>query len=334
MKIIITNIPAFYKIRLFNEINKYTKIKVVFIDSTEEGRNDDFVQGKIDFEYIMLTGNLIMKIIKACGIILRSDYKELILGSWDYALLWVLAFISPKEKNSLILESSCFESKTRGLIGIIKKLFLTRVSKIYAPGISNVKLANNLGFTGKTVITKGVGVFNYGTQPKYTPKREVRNFLFVGRLIPVKNLKFLIHFFNSQPSLNLHIVGFGEQEKELKAISNSNIYFYGAVNNSLISDFYRKMDVFILPSVSETWGLVVEEALNNGIPVVVSDRVGCAEEIVNEGNGLIFKCNDESSLMDSITKITNIDYYNRLLYNISKMNFDEIELRQVLCYTD
>ena len=92
------------------------------------------------------------------------------------------------------------------------------------------------------------------------------------------------------------------------------------------------MDVFVLPSKVEPWGLVVEEALNNGIPVIVSDRVGCAEEIINNSNGLIFHYNDKNEFVAAINKMAEIDFYNRLRKNISKLNFEEIEQAQIACY--
>lgn len=93
---------------------------------------------------------------------------------------------------------------------------------------------------------------------------------------------------NTLPSLRLTIVGFGEQEDELRALAGANVTFAGAVNNKRLPEIYQAHDVFILPSKSEPWGLVVEEALNNGMPVIVSDRVGCHKALINAQNGLVF----------------------------------------------
>ena len=111
-----------------------------------------------------------------------------------------------------------------------------------------------------------------------------------------------------------------------------NIHFLGAVNNVELPKVYQSHDVFILPSKKEPWGLVVEEALNNGMPVIVSDMVGCYETIVNEDNGLVFKFDDKDSLMQAINRMSDVDYYNRLRKNISKYDFAKIEKEQVSCY--
>lgn len=331
-KIIVTNIPAFYKIRMYNEVNKLVALTVIFTDYNTSDRNKDFVNGEIDFRCEFLNGSTKEKIREAVSIVKEIDYDELILGGWDHPVIWALAYRFPKHKNAFFIESSYFESQTSGLKGFIKKLFVSRLSKVYASGKSQRKITDSLGFKGETIITKGVGVFNYILQPVYEPRREVKNFIYVGRFVEVKNLKFLISVFNSLPQYNLHLVGFGELEKELKAMAEENIYFLGAVDNKKLSAIYQQMDVFVLPSKVEPWGLVVEEALNNGIPVIVSDRVGCAEEIINETNGVIFHYDDTEDLKKAIAIISDLDFYNSLRRNISRLDFEQIEKQQIACY--
>ena len=331
-KIIVTNIPAFYKIRLYNEVNKKIHLTVIFTDAIEASRNKDFVDGTIEFDYKILRGSIIKKIRTALSVVQSIDYDELILGGWDHPVLWALAFRFPTCKNAFFIESSYFESRINGIKGFIKSLYVKRLSKIYASGKSQRKITDNLGFKGETVITKGVGVFNFIPQPDYKPKTEVKNYFYVGRFVEVKNLKFLISVFNELPQYNLYLAGFGEQEQELRRLAKENVHFLGAIDNKKLSTFYQQMDVFVLPSKSEPWGLVVEEALNNGIPVIVSDRVGCAEEIINNSNGLIFHYNDKKEFVAAINKMAEIDLYNRLRKNISKLNFEEIEQAQIACY--
>ena len=116
-------------------------------------------------------------------------------------------------------------------------------------------------------------------------------------------------------------------------MAKQNVHFLGAINNKELSGYYQKMDVFVLPSLIEAWGLVVEEALNNGLPVIVSDRVGCAEEIIDESNGIVFKLDEPSSLNAAIVRMAEPEKYNKLRKNISLMNFEEIEKKQIECYT-
>jgi len=331
--IFITNLPSFYKINLYNRIAKHKKIFVVFTHNKSVDRNDDFYKGNREFDYISL-GNksIILKILFIVNMLITTTYQQVIIGGWDQLLFWITAFISNVNKNGVVIESSIIESGTTGFKGFVKKLFLSRFTKAYVSGKSQANLCSALNFGGKLIFTNGVGVFNVRPQQKYRPAREVKNFIYVGRLSPEKNLLQLINKFNDLPELNLNIVGFGPQEMLLKSIAKQNIIFHGAIRNTELYKFYQQNEVFILPSISEPWGMVVEEALNCGLPVIVSDSVGCAEEIVNKSNGIVFKLTDPAGLKNAIIKILNINYYNSLRLNVSKMDFEKIAQEQVNCY--
>lgn len=331
-KIIITNLPAFYKIRLFNEINRKTPLLVVFLGHSSIGRNADFYKGNMDFDYLNLNKGFFGNVGLLIYVFRKSAFRELILGGWDSIYMWISLLFSPKRKNSVIVESSICESQIVGLKGKIKEFFLSRCSKAYVPGKSNADLVKLLGFTGRIIKTKGCGIFNYIPQPVYEYRKKVQRFIYVGRLAEEKNLRFLIEVFNELPEYVLDIVGFGPLEKELKKLAAPNIVFAGAVENENLPLYYGRADVFILASKREPWGIVVEEALNNGLPVIVSDKVGCAEELVNDSNGLIFKYDDVVSLKAAIERIVKIDYYNNLRFNISHLNFEKVEKEQVECY--
>ena len=332
--IYLTNLPAFYKINLFNEINKKKKILVIFTGEDAGIRNQDFYHGAMLFDYYNLKEyNLLRKNLKMMRILFSTSYKELVLGGWDSLSLWIAVLFSAKTKNSLMIESSEFESKTDGLKGIVKRIFLNRINKIYASGTSQKKLVEKLGFKDEIRLTKGVGIFNIIPQPPYIKKNKVKSFLYVGRLSPEKNLFYLIETFNNISHLELNIIGTGPLEKLLKEIARENINFLGAINNKELSIIYQKNDVFILPSISEPWGLVVEEALNNGLPVILSNNVGCSTEIIkNDYNGLIFTIDEIGSLKQCIEKIQDINYYNNLRYNISFMDFQSIKREQITSY--
>lgn len=332
--VFVTNLPSFYKINLFNRIAQKKNILVIFLKETDCQRNNDFYKGERNFKFISLANNnALIKAIKFLTLLKSINYSLIIIGGWDYIEFWIVSLLCPKKKNGLILESSVFESKTSGLKGFIKKIFISRISHIYASGKAQSDLSYALKFTGKLKITKGVGIFNYSPPLSFYKSDSVTNFLYVGRLSSEKNLEQLVKIFNSLPNLSLNIIGFGPLETHLITISKENIIFLGAIANSELFAYYRSNDVFILPSLSEPWGLVVEEALNNGIPVIVSDKVGCAPEIVrNDINGLIFDLTDKEGLKKAILKICDVDYYNSLKKNVCKIDFEKITNEQVECY--
>lgn len=332
--VFLTNVPAFYKIRLYNRIAEQAKILVIFLRETNPGRNKDFYAEPRNFEWITLSAGTRRQQARDCVKLLKTiEYKELVIGGWDELAFWATAFFSPKEKNAVAVESSYLESTTTGPKAWLKRLYLSRISKAYCSGASNIKLVEMLGFRGNVVKTGGVGLYRRVPQPPFEARECVKNFLYVGRLSPEKNLEFLIRAFAKLPELTLNVVGFGPQETFLKSIAGTNVVFHGAVENSKLPAYYRENDVFVLPSKSEPWGMVVEEALNNGVPVLVSDRVGCAEEIVREcKTGSIFDAFSESDFLAAAHRISEPGFYNTLRKNIAERSPDATELAQIFCY--
>lgn len=92
--------------------------------------------------------------------------------------------------------------------------------------------------------------------------------------------------------IKLVLVGNGPLEAELKDKANNNdfITFIPFQNQSKMPVVYRLGDVYCLPSKGpgETWGLAVNEAMASGRPVIVSDKVGCASDLVNDSTGWVF----------------------------------------------
>lgn len=336
--LIVTNQPAFYKINLYNEISKKLKIKVIYLGNGSIIRNKDFISGKMNFEYEFLSEleyenrNKFKNIIKLISIIKSTNYKRILIGGWDELENWITMFISSSKKNCVVVESSIFESKVKGLKGFLKKIFLKRINYGYVSGEDQKKVLEALNFKGKIIKTYGVGLMNFQQQKiKVTKENSARNFLYVGRLSKEKNLEYLIKIFN-ELNYELGIVGSGPEEEYLKKISNKNIKFYGYVDNKVLPGIYTSYDVFILPSKSEPWGLVVEEALYYGLPVIVSNRVGCRSEIVEKYDlGLTFKLNGNKNL---IKKIKELDgkRYNEIKNKVKIINFNKIKEKQINSY--
>jgi len=126
--------------------------------------------------------------------------------------------------------------------------------------------------------------------------------VFAGKLIPVKDCATLIKAFGAAalPNTALVIVGEGElrQSLEIQAarFPGLAIKFVGFLNQTEIPAAYALADVFVLPSVRESWGLVVNEAMNLATAVIVSDQVGCAPDLVAADNGWVFPAGDVCAL--------------------------------------
>lgn len=133
-------------------------------------------------------------------------------------------------------------------------------------------------------------------------------FLAVNRLTPEKNVATLIKAYAGYCSegapggWGLVIVGAGILQDELKALVASlqiegRVIFTGSVSYADIPACYALASTFVLASLSEPWGLVVNEAMSAGLPVLISDRCGSSVDLVHHGkNGFCFNSNDVEAL--------------------------------------
>jgi glycosyltransferase involved in cell wall biosynthesis len=137
--------------------------------------------------------------------------------------------------------------------------------------------------------------------------------VFAGKLEPKKQPDFLMHAFKmagatraNASALQLLIVGNGPMEAALKAKRQKNVKFIPFQNQTKMPLVYRLGDVLCLPSKGpgETWGLAVNEAMACGRPVIVSDKVGCSQDLVRQkSTGFIFKYDSVKELKDILVNL-------------------------------
>jgi glycosyltransferase involved in cell wall biosynthesis len=131
--------------------------------------------------------------------------------------------------------------------------------------------------------------------------------LFAGKFEAVKRPLDLLEAFTAAAPADaaLLLVGSGPLEGELRrrAARRPAVRFAPFQNQSRMPRTLAAADLVALPSASETWGLIVNEALCLGRPVLVSDRVGCAEDLVEPGaNGWVFRAGDVGDLAAALRR--------------------------------
>lgn len=142
--------------------------------------------------------------------------------------------------------------------------------------------------------------------------RDEVTILFAGKLEPKKAPMLLLKAFLDLPQSNVHLVfiGDGELEGELRSVAQGapRVHFAGFQNQSRMPMVYQAADILCLPSKGpgETWGLVVNEAMACGKAVLVSDKVGCAADLVKNGaNGFVFPSGDGLQLAERLNNLVS-----------------------------
>ena len=136
-------------------------------------------------------------------------------------------------------------------------------------------------------------------------------FLFVGRLVDWKGINELGQAFNKliNNNVKLVIVGDGPMRRQVEMLSTDpRIKYLGRKTSKELISLYFISDVVVLASYDEPWGLVVNEAMAAGKPVIVTDRVGCIDDlVVHEKTGLIVKAKSVTSLCDAMLTLIEDD---------------------------
>jgi glycosyltransferase involved in cell wall biosynthesis len=147
-----------------------------------------------------------------------------------------------------------------------------------------------------------------------------KRILFSGRLVPVKRVDMAIDGFeqiaDARPDWDLLIAGdgpLGERLRErLGGRLNHRIHWLGMCTPSEIRSAYAASDVLVLPSEFEPWGLVVNEGMAAGLPVIASDTVGAAHELIRDGqSGRVFKTGNLDLLVESLLEVTDPHHLGR-----------------------
>ena len=140
--------------------------------------------------------------------------------------------------------------------------------------------------------------------------------LYAGKMTETKRPADLLESYirlspdgSSEPAPYLLFVGDGRirgsLEKRASSLGWNSIKFLGFKDQTELPRYYDLCNVFVLPSLYENWGLVVNEAMNAGRAVIVSDRVGCGPDLVKHGeNGYIFRACSVGSLHQVLHDVT------------------------------
>ncbi|HKS96705.1 MAG TPA: glycosyltransferase family 4 protein [Terriglobia bacterium] len=138
--------------------------------------------------------------------------------------------------------------------------------------------------------------------------------LFVGKLLGRKRpgdvLAALTRLQPCRPTLGALFVGEGELqsslESDIRRLGLKNIFLIGFRNQTELPEVYAIADILVLPSEHEPWGLVTNEAMACGLPVVLSNMTGASEDLVSEGeNGFVYRCGDVEALAAAVEKLAS-----------------------------
>lgn len=326
--VIIHNIIAPYKVALFNELSiLIPNMEVIFIAEKEKRRDWNIDYTTIKFPYTLLfkgsidTINSFAIAKKTWGILEKIRPETSIICDYSNIYGWITLLWAKKNKNNLVfwLDSTINDKKHFFPKEQIKHFFLKHFHLYLAPGKKTKQYLEYMKVASSKIITTGYSVNNnffieqyqFYKNKKVTLLNELeikrkQNFIFIGRFAPEKNILTLLYSFlevsKNNSEWGLILLGDGPLKNEINTFISNNdlqdkILLPGFIQQDEIVKYLIASNVFILPSLSEPWGLVVNEAMLAKLPVIVSKKCGCVSELVKEGvNGFSFDPNDAPKL--------------------------------------
>jgi glycosyltransferase involved in cell wall biosynthesis len=260
--------------------------------------------------------------------LLRNPADLVVLPGYDRIEYWALLSICilRRGRRAVFCDSTIFDRPRGRLKDAAKRFFLARCDGFFAYGRRSKEYLMSLGADEDDI---AIGCQATALPHDYDASKvlscyseqngarfELARFLYVGLLASSKGLDDLINAFGllhaKNSKVHLDLIGAGPQEDELaervKELDlNGAVTFHGSRNLGDIVPYFLRSVALVLPSHSEAWGLVVNESLSYGCPVVVSDRCGCVPELVVDGaSGYSFAAGKIEALFTAMSRVVRL----------------------------
>jgi len=335
------NIIAPYRFPLFEALSqqKAVDLHVYFLSKTAKNRKWNWKKyvKQMKFAYSVLPHWTIpLPLPEKIPVIVNPTYIwELIKGKYDVVITagWfdlsclVTYVLAPIFRYKYIIwsESTNNEPSLQRTLSLpVVKWAVRNAASCIAIGTVSKEYLVSLGAKAERVAvalsTVDIEHFSKGSQISTRRKKALRQelgfspdskvIMYAGQFIPRKNVKTLLLAYSMMKTQKkaLLLVGYGELEQELKDFVRVNklpeVAFVAHTEVDLMPHYYAVADVFVLPSLEETWGLVVNEAMACGLPVLLSNKVGSRGDLLEEGkNGWSFSPLNHEQLSKQLEKL-------------------------------
>ncbi len=329
----LTNIPAPYKVAFFNELSKKVDLTVGFESFTDPDRKNEWLKReKIKFNHFFLSEDGISSISNAMKNVLNELKKsyDIVVISTYYTKIQkkLISYFKKKRIPYAISSDGGYKKKDFILKKLLKKYYLSGAKYYFSPSEITDEYLKYYGakteiyrypFTSVTDLDiKDYLAYDKGNVLKLKEElniKEEKVVVGVGSFIHRKGWDILINSIRDK-TIGYYIIG-GCITKEYKQLIEerklSNIHFLEFMDKQNVFKYYRIADLFCLPTREDIWGLVINEALANGLPVVTSNMCLAGLELIDGTNGILFDVKKEncfSELNEAIMKILySPDYY-------------------------
>lgn len=341
--VIFSNIPAPYFVNYLNELGKYTSVLAIFERRMASNRDKSWQDVNNRFDCIFLSG---IKIgaesafsLKIISHIKKNRHDLLIFANPMTPSGIVGIFYCNLHKIPYVIQSEGGLAKNgKGIKEMIKK-YIVRHADLCLSGM-NEKNDYFIAYGANPLKIKQYPFASLKNEDilleipnntlKENAKRELsisyeKVLIYVGRMLPVKGVDILLYALKGFNDIGVYLIGGNETAEYLgirTALNLKNIHYVEHSDLDTLKKYYIAADILVLPTRSDTWGLVINEAMSYGLPVITTRNcVAGLELIEDEINGFLIESENYSELHKTIDLLLN----NPVLCNqIGKNNLKKI----------
>ena len=315
---LLTEIPAPYRIPLFNALAERVDLRVLFLRARHPHRPYDLHREELRFEWRVLPGvqltfrsHWFVFNLSIGGRLRHADV--VVLGGWNQPAFWEALFWCRLRRVPTILWSeSTGRDRRSGRHERIKRRLLRGIDAFVVPGRAAQDYLVGLGVPADriTVAPNAVDPTIFGNVRR-SRSDGARTLIAVARLAPEKGLDVLLEATAGLP-VDVVIAGTGPEEQRLRQLAGPNVTFLGNVERDALPQLYADADIAVIPSRSDPWGMVFNEAALSGLPIVSTTAPGAADELVEDGvNGFRVRTGDAAALRRAIVRLVEDEPFRR-----------------------
>ncbi len=289
---LLTEIPAPFRIPLFNALAERAQLLVLFLARADPRRpHYEHHEDEWRFDHRFLRGRDARLgdrwIVLNRGVLpaLRAFRPSAVgVGGWNQPAFWQALAYGKTVRVPLIvwIESTARDARSEALpLELTKRGFVRGAAGAFVPGRASADYARTLGIADERIVVAPNAVDNAFFARALREQHAGCRFLYVGRHDPEKGLDVLLDAFAEVPG-ELVLAGTGSEADSLRARAQERVRFLGPVLRDDLPALYGSVDVFVLPSRSEQWGMVLNEAAAAGLALVATEAAGAAYELVDD----------------------------------------------------
>ncbi|MFQ9669087.1 glycosyltransferase family 4 protein [Thomasclavelia spiroformis] len=339
-----SNIPSPYRIDFFNMLGKKVDLEVIFeAEKAPIINNKWYSENAIkSFKAVFLKKGTIEE-KKVNFRILQYVNKTpdlLIFTNYSYytEMIGLICAKIRRLKYALMIDGGMISKKESSFKKLMKTFLISGADLYFSPSRSSddfllyygaeMEKIKRYPFTSlkkEEVLKEIVSIEEKEEIKKEFKVEEEKVILSIGQFIPRKGFDWMIKAYKDMnKNIGIYIIG-GIPPKEYidlkKQYNMSNLHFIDFQNKKNILKWYKIANVFVLPTREDIWGLVVNEAMGQGVPVITTDKcVAGLELIENSINGYIVNVEDKSNLLKKTNYILSIDTEEIAINNLNVMS--------------